>query len=129
MRRLIAEDISDITHALEAQKEGAFLSKDDITALRTQGPVFLKKVQKNTADEKSTFKGLSDKDKRVLLAYIVYFRQNISSDEISNPNYEDAARILHQSAFKGDKKDTLKDMEEELKKQLIKAGIKIEKEK
>jgi hypothetical protein len=102
---------------------GTNLSKDDVKKLREKGPKLAKKVRESG---KNSFKRFSDNDKRLLLAYVVYFRQNLAMDGNVKPNDEDAAKILKGEVFKGDDKETKERMVEELVRQLQKAGMKID---
>lgn len=112
-----------------AEQLDEHLSEQDVELLNSKGPSLVKKV-KDQAQSNEPFAGLSDEDKRVLLAFVVYKRQNITTSPIDNPNVEDAAKVLHEEAYSptGDeKKDrkTYEELEDDLVKQLSKAGLEI----
>lgn len=108
------------------------LTKEDVVLLNNRAPTLVKMVKDNLEDEKTDpFKSLTDQDKRVLLAFVVYKRQNITTEPTDRPNDEDAAKILHGHvySFEGTKKEqkkALEHLEEDLKKQLSKAGLPIQ---
>lgn len=108
------------------------LTKEDVILLNSHAPTLVKTVKDNLEDKKANpFKGLTDHDKRVLLAFVVYKRQNITTEPTDRPNDEDAAKILHERVYslegtKKEHKEALKNLEEDLKKQLSKAGLSIE---
>ena len=102
---------------------GTSLSPEDMEKLRSEGPILAKKVKDSKKGK--TFDGFTEQDKRILLAYVVYFRQNLTVEEASRPNDEDAAKILHGEVFGDGEKESAERMTEELVRQLQKAGIKI----
>lgn len=123
MKYLIAEEISNIAYGIEAD-QNSFLDRKDIKKLREDGPDILKKVEKNIKKEKKNIlSDILDEEKRVLLAYVVFFRQNLGTEETDVPNYEDAAKILHKEVFGEDSKKTMKSLEKDLEAQLKKVGI------
>lgn len=108
------------------------LTKEDVVLLNSRAPTLVKMVKENLEDKNADpFKGLTDKDKRLLLAFVVYKRQNITTEPKDRPNDEDAAKILHEHIYaldgtKKKQKETLENLEEDLKKQLSKAGLPIQ---
>ena len=101
------------------------LSQDDANLLNKKGPELVRKVQRNLArdtDDK-VLEGLSDEDKKVLLSYIVYVRENISTQKTDRPNTEDAAKVLHEDVYPSRNKKALKALEKHLLQQLKKTGI------
>lgn len=128
MLTLIAKEIEKISEILT--QEGIGLEDKDTRVLNDEAPTILRTVKENIEQDKKPFEGLSDEDKRVLLAFVVYKRQNITTEETDNPNDEDAARILHKDVYKPNEKESekevMKRLEKDLKKQLSKAGLPIE---
>lgn len=120
-RRTVSALVADAAYTLIAAGTG--LSDSDVRKLREEAPRVAKRVQANR-NERNPFKGLSDDDKRLLLAYVVYLRQNLVMDSTIHPNDEDAAKILHGEVFTGTDKKTMKRLTEELVRQLQKAGVK-----
>lgn len=106
------------------------LDAEDMRRLRKDGPkliTLLKSYMEKGADPLSKF---NEDQKRLLLAYIVYTRQNITAGPGDDPNDEDAARILHNKVYdQPDKRKREKEITEDLKKQLEKSGIKLKKDK
>lgn len=99
----------------------------DIRMLTHEAPEIYKKVKENVEKGKKPFEHLSNDDKRNLLAFVVYKRQNLAIGPSDNPNDEDAAEILHGDVYNDlSNKKTLKDLEKTLKKQLAKTGLDIE---
>jgi hypothetical protein len=107
------------------------LTKEDVVLLNSRAPTLVKMVKENLEDKNADpFKGLTDEDKRLLLAFVVYKRQNITTEPTDRPNDEDAAKILHEHVYalegtKKEQKEALENLEEDLKKQLSKAGLPI----
>lgn len=104
------------------------LGDREIFLLNKDAPRLVDTVKNNITEKKSDpFNGMSDEDKRLLLAFVVYKRQNITTSPTDNPNDEDAARILRKKVFQDDPKRSsskiMKDLEEELAGQLTKAGL------
>lgn len=97
------------------------LDQKDIDVLKKDAPRYLRKVQMNVELKKDPLKDLSDVEKRILLAYTVFLRQNLTIGQNDRANEEDAAKILHGEVYKGKKEKD--DLEEELEKQLEKIGI------
>lgn len=120
-KRVIGKYLSEAAYSLFAA--GSNLNKDEIRRLREDGSKLVNKVRDSKKGK--AFDGLTSDDMRLLLAYVVYFRQNLTTQESDRPNDEDAAKILHKEVFKDDEKKTLKRLKEELTRQLEKAGIKI----
>jgi len=120
-RRTVGAVVADAAYTLIAAGTG--LSDADVRRLREEAPRLAKRVQVSK-DEKNPFKGFSDDEKRLLLAYVVYLRQNLIMDSTTHPNDEDAAKILHGEVFPGTDRKTMKRLVEELVRQLQKAGVK-----
>lgn len=104
------------------KKEQPCFDRQDVTILKNDGPRFMRQVQINLKLDKEPLSDLNDTEKRVLLAYVVYLRQNVTTESGDRPNEEDAARILHGEVFddKGKKK-----LDKELLSQLSKIGLDI----
>lgn len=99
----------------------------DMRTLNHDAPKIYQKVRENVESNKKPFEGLVDEDKRKLLAFVVYKRQNLTVGPSDNPNSEDAAEILHGDIYNDlSNKKTLKELEKTLKKQLAKTGLNIE---
>jgi len=126
LKKVISTYLAQAAYSLLAK--GTSLSKEDVRILREDGPKLAKKVK--NAKKSKAFDGMSEDDKRLLLAYVVYFRQNLTTDNGLKPNDEDAAKILHGEVFKGDDKEARKEarkrLEQELVRQLQKAGVSLE---
>jgi hypothetical protein len=103
------------------------LDDQDIRTLTHEAPEIYKKVKENVEKKRKPFEHLTNDDKRKLLAFVVYKRQNLAVGPSDNPNDEDAAEILHGDVYNdlSDKK-TLEELEKTLKKQLAKTGLDIE---
>jgi len=136
--------LSTIVRKISAEliEKGPQMTEEEVKLLQSNGPVLVRQVRKNP---KKPFKGMSEEDKRILLAYIVYLRQNLTTKPTEEPNDEDACKIIRHEVFKeddketkdscdiigndvsrGKDKETKKDLTTELAKQLIKAGIHVE---
>jgi len=124
VKRVVSRFVTDAAYTLIAAGTG--LSDGDVRKLREEAPKLAKQVQHS--GEKDPFRGFSDEDKRLLLAYVVYLRQNLIMDSTTHPNDEDAAKILHGDIFSGTDKKTMKRLMEELVRQLQKAGVKFKEE-
>lgn len=129
MKILLAEDIKKISGLLTQKAIG--LNDEDVELLTNKAPFLVQKVKTNLLDNnQKPFEGLTDEDKRLLLAFVVYRRQNIATSIGDNPNDEDAAMILHKDVYKPNKKESekkvMKRLEQDLKKQLSKAGLPID---
>lgn len=122
VKKVIGRYLIEAAYSLIAAGTG--LSDQDVRRLREDGPRLARKVK--DAKKDNPFEGFSDDDKRLLLAYVVYFRQNLTTDSSMVPNDEDASKILHGEVFKGSDKKTMDRLTEELVRQLHKAGIKVE---
>jgi len=120
MKKIISQGLLKIARQLIARESA--LNEEEIRILHNDAPKLIGKVQKN---KKNPFKDFSDEDKRVLLAYVIYLRQNLSTKPTDNPNYEDAAKILRKEVYTDGDKDSKKELKKELIKQLQKAGMKI----
>ena len=98
------------------------LDMQDKNILLRDGSEHLRHVQTNIKLKKEPLSDLTDTAKKVLLAYVVYIRENITTDQGDAPNEEDAAKILHGEVY-GKGKKNKKDLDDELEKQLAKLGI------
>lgn len=128
MRQVISTTVKAAAEYLLAMDD--YLTKEDVVTLNQRAPLLIVKVKKNIDKKKKAFDGISDEDKRLLLAFVVYKRQNITTKETDRPNDEDAAKILHGIVYplegsEKENKKTMKDLEEDLEKQLTKAGLPI----
>ena len=112
--RKLAEDVSN--------KKCPALDMQDRNILSNDGPKYLRHVQTNIKLKKDMLSDLTDTAKKVLLAYVVFLRQNLTTDQGDKPNEEDAAVILHGDLY-GSGKEDKKDLNESLEKQLSKLGI------
>lgn len=112
--RKIAEEVS--------KKEDPALDLQDRTILAKDGPKYLRHVQTNIKLKKKMLSDLTDTAKKVLLAYVVFLRQNLTTDHGDRPNEEDSAFILHGDLY-GNNKSDKKNLDESLEKQLSKLGI------
>lgn len=97
------------------------LDIQDRNILAIDGPKYLRHVQTNIKLKKDLLSDLTDTGKRVLLAYVIFLRQNLTTEQGDKPNEEDAANVLHGDLYK-EKKDK-KELDENLEKQLAKIGI------
>lgn len=130
MKQNISNVLKRIAKNLE-EIEPEALTEEDIKRLNKEALSLLKKV-KDSADkkEKDPLKNLSYDDEILLLAFVVYKRQNIATEATEDPNVEDAAKILHNKVYikseneKANKK-VHEDLEKDLTKQLAKAGLNI----
>ena len=107
------------------------LTEEDVKALNEKSPEFIKKIREDL-ESNDPLKSLSDEDKILLLAFVIYKRQNIATGPSEDPNTEDAAKVLHGKVYKitGDKKkdkEVRENIEKDLIKQLSKAGLSIKK--
>jgi hypothetical protein len=112
--RKLAEDVS--------KKESPSLDMQDRNILAIDGPKYLRHVQTNIKLKKDLLADLNDTAKKVLLAYVVFLRQNLTTDQGDKPNEEDAAVILHGKLY-GDSKSDKEELDDSLEKQLSKLGI------
>jgi len=127
MLRLISEPIAKVAKVItEKIEEG--LDPQDVTILKNDGPNFLRKVQTNIKLNKEPLNDLKDADKKVLLSYVIFLRQNVTMEKGDKPNEEDAAKIIHGELFSKSKEDD-ENLEKELMKQLEKIGINVKKNK
>jgi hypothetical protein len=110
----LAEDVS--------KKECPTLDMQDRNILTNDGPKYLRHVQTNIKLKKKLLADLTDTAKKVLLSYVVFLRQNLTTDQGDKPNEEDSAMILHGNLY-GDSKSDKKDLDDSLEKQLSKLGI------
>jgi hypothetical protein len=85
-------------------------------------------VQTNIKLDKEPLNDLKDADKKVLLSYVIFLRQNVTMEKGDKPNEEDAAKIIHGELFSKSKEDD-EELEKELLKQLEKIGIDVKKSK
>lgn len=121
LKRPVSEYVTKVAYSLMAAETS--LELEDVRRLREEGPKLAKKVR--NAKKGKPFEGFSEEDKRTLLAYVVYFRQNLVMEGTSRPNDEDAAKILHREVFKDKSKESEERLTEELIRQLQKAGLNV----
>lgn len=95
-------------------------AQDRVTLLK-DGSRCLRHVRANIKMKNKPLEGLSETEQRILFAYIVFLRQNVTTGPGDRPNEEDAAKILHGELYEG--KNEGKDLEKNLLKQLEKIGI------
>lgn len=105
-----------------SKEECPSLDVQDRTILSVDGPKYLRHVQTNIKLKKKLLADMTDTAKKVLLAYVVFLRQNLTTDQGDKANEEDAAKILHGDLY-GNGKNDKKDLNESLEKQLSKLGI------
>jgi len=98
------------------------LDMQDRNILSIDGPKHLRHVQTNIKLKKKLLADMTDTAKKVLLAYVVFLRQNITTEQGDKANEEDAAKILHGGLY-GTGKSDKKELNESLEKQLSKLGI------
>ena len=125
MLTLISDPIQKLAQIIVKRTECGF-DPADIAILKNDGPTYLRRVQTNLKLGKKPLTDLEDTNKKVLLSYVIFLRQNITMEKGDRPNEEDAAKILHGEVYKESKKDS-KELEEELLKQLEKIGIDVKK--
>ena len=124
MKLLISKKLVKISKEIE---KSFVLTEEDIKNMKENCYSLLKTLKKNIKQSKSKpFKSISKEDKILLLAFIVYVRQNIATGITENPNSEDAACILHSDIYKGSNKDDKEKLDDDLTKQLNKAGFSLE---
>jgi RecG-like helicase len=133
MRISISKILKKIAKDLE-ETEPEALTEEDVKRLNKEAFDLLKIVRDSSdKKEKDPLEKLSYDDKILLLAFVVYKRQNICTEPTEDPNVEDAAKILHNKVYikseneKSNKKVN-EDLEKDLTKQLAKAGLNIKKE-
>lgn len=117
-KALVSEKLTKI--AYQILSDNTPLSPEELMELGKKGPVLLRKLK---SKKKRDLKKLNEDDKRLLLAYVVYLRQNLTTEPTDQPNFEDAAKIMHEEVLDDGKK---RQVEEELIKQLAKAGLNLE---
>ncbi|MBD3261251.1 MAG: hypothetical protein GF334_06135 [Candidatus Altiarchaeales archaeon] len=117
-KALVSERLTKV--AYQILSEDIPLSPEELMELGKKGPTLLKNLK---SKKKKDLKKLSEDDKRMLLAYVVYLRQNLTTEPKDRPNFEDAAKIMHEEVLEDGKK---RQVEEELIKQLAKAGLNLE---
>ena len=120
MLKPIFSNVKETANIMLLQCPDQILDKQDIMILQKDGPEYLREVQTNIKLNKDPLDDLSDSAKKVLLAYVVFLRENIATEKNDRPNDEDSAKILHGKVFK-EKND--KKLDEALLKQLSKIGI------
>ena len=127
MKKLITEPIRKLAQIIIHQEQCSKLDGHDRAVLKNDGPKYLRHVQTNIKLKKKPLEDMTDTSKKVLMAYVIFLRQNISMVQGDKANEEDAAKILHGEVYKSDtkKKDEL---DEDLLKQLEKIGIQADKD-
>lgn len=119
----LAKPIADYARLMTAASKPKF-DGQDVAALKLDGPRNLRLVQQNLRLGKEPLADMEDTDKKILMAYVIFLRQNVTMSDGDSPNVEDAAAILHGKVF-GESKEK-GEFEDELLKQLKKIGLKIE---
>ena len=106
-------------------KDSNYLKKDEIELLNKIAPTLILRVKENVEGKKDPLDDLSDDDKVILLAFVVYKRQNVTTTNKDIPNEEDAATILRGNVYslKNGKKIDKKRLDKDLLEQLAKAGM------
>ena len=117
-KMLVSDKISKIAYEMLAEETP--LNAKDLLLLGKKGPVLLRKLR---SKKKKDLNKLDAEDVRLLLAYVVYLRQNLTTEPTDLPNFEDAAKILHEEILDDAKRSKV---QEELIKQLSKAGLNLE---
>jgi hypothetical protein len=119
------KNVGTIIRKIAAKVTG--LNDQDIQQLNEVAPELILRVRDNTTSNiQDVFDGLTDEDKKLLLAFVVYKRQNITTGPTDNPNSEDAAKILHGELYEDVKDSEADDMiDKNLREQLNKAGLKV----
>jgi len=118
------KNLSNVVRKLAANIQG--LTDFDIDLLNNKAPRLVLIVKDNLESNASDpYKGLSDKDKNLLLAFVVYKRQNITTSAVDKPNSEDAAKILHDEVYDLPEKNKLEKINNDLSEQLNKAGLSV----
>jgi hypothetical protein len=132
MKTSIGTILKKISKDLEETKPET-LTEKDVKELNGRALDLLRKVKDNAdKKDKDPLEGLSFDDIELLLAFVVYKRQNISTSPTEDPNVEDAAKILHNKVYiisddNESNKKVREDLEKDLVKQLGKAGLNIKK--
>jgi len=119
MLKLISEPIVKMAQVLQFE---CGLDPQDTAILKLDGPKYLRKVQTNIKLKHDPLDDLKETEKKVLLAYVIFLRQNITIEQGAKPNEEDAAKILHGEVYEDEDKID-KELSKELIKQLEKVGI------
>jgi hypothetical protein len=125
----ISQPIIKLAQIIKKTEGG--LDPQDISILKKDGPEYMRHVHTNIKLGKKALDDLTDTAKKVLLAYVIFLRQNATIEEGNKPNEEDTAKVLHGEVYK---KDTKEDDEEgseldkELLKQLEKLGMNVKKD-
>jgi hypothetical protein len=122
----VAQPVSRLAHII-IHKIDDGLDPQDVAVLKIDGPKYLRHMSTNIKMKKDPISDLNDTGKKVLLAYVIFLRQNVTMEPGDKPNEEDAARILHGDIF-GSNKDDEEELEEELLKQLSKIGMDVERD-
>jgi len=126
MKTVISSKVRRLADLIE---KGIGLDDIDIRTMHSKGPKLIGTIKKNISDKKDALEGVIPEDKRTLLAFVVYKRENLALGPADDPNDEDAAKILHGDVYKNlENKKTLEALDKALKKQLAKAGLDIKKE-
>jgi hypothetical protein len=126
MKVLISEPITKLAQIIIHKIKNDGFDQEDIAILKMDGPNYLRKVAANIKLGKPALTDLSDTEKKVLLAYVIFLRQNVTMEFGDKPNEEDAAKILHGEVYEGGKGNA-EELEKELLKQLEKIGLDVHK--
>jgi hypothetical protein len=125
MKVLISEPIHKLAQIIIHKLKNNGLDQEDIAILKMDGPEYLRKVAANLKLGKNPLYDLSDTEKKILLAYVVFLRQNVTMELGEKPNEEDAAKILHGDVYNSSKDN--EELDKELLKQLEKIGLDVHK--
>jgi len=117
--------LSAVVRKIAANAVG--LNDKHIELLNNVAPKLVLRIRdKVESGSEKPLEGLSDEDKKLLLAFVVYKRQNITTGPTDKPNSEDAAKILNDELYKDLSNSKKKyEMSKELAEQLNKAGLKV----
>lgn len=123
MKILISADLRRVSEDLLKSDSNATpgLSDQQQRDLRNHGAKLLQDVKDNLSKKRFGFEGLSFEDKKTLLAYVIYHRQNTAIDTSSSENIkndEDAAKIIYGDIYKSSQNELDKDLSKQLKKGL-----------
>jgi hypothetical protein len=117
--------LSTILRKLAANAAG--LSDKHLDLLNKVAPKLVLRIRDSVeAKEDNPLSSLTEEEKKLLLAFVVYKRQNITIGPTDKPNSEDAAKIMNDELYTDlSNKDKSKKILKELTEQLNKAGLKV----
>ena len=82
MLKPIFSNVKETANIMLLQCPDQILDKQDIMILQKDGPEYLREVQTNIKLNKDPLDDLSDSAKKVLLAYVVFLRENIATEKM-----------------------------------------------